>query len=489
VKYAPPQRLINTSPLLAPRASARTVPVESLIAGALVLMIVVVALPAFMLRATGVMDDSVFWVVGKALDSGRVLYRNVFFTQPPLFVLIPQAAWFLSDDILVHRAFLLSMWLANAGLFYLALDRLRPNPRLLITGLFLVSSFVAQSYELQTETFIVTASLIALLAVVKRPAAAGFVVGMATSVSLLIKPVGPLAFLPCLYYVLFVQRRQWSQVALGALVPAAVAAVYLLGQGTMLEFWEQVVVDNGKVGLLLNDDWVGYLSLAVAPLILPLFVLLVMLDRRPSHLEWWISITVFLLLLGLELLRGGRHYALFNLCVLAWMTVRAQPKLNWSAWPGRAGLVTCALLAAGVQVITITRILARGSIGDELAAAQFVHELQPGSLQVFANDSPRIYMLLNSLQPAYPYLFVYDTNKDILTWDTYMSMIEQTPPDYIAVEGKFVAVEYGQQHSSVLVNAQAVKHWIEDTGGYRRMDVGQNLDLTVYRHETPERSN
>src|SRR5262249_36104822 len=164
------------------------------------------------------------------------------------------------------------------------------------------------------------------------------------------------------YYVLFVERRPWSHMLFGALVPAAFAAIYLLGHGTALEFWQQVVVDNGKVGLLLSSDWPGYLSLAIAPLILPLFVVLVMVDRRPTHLEWWLSISVFLVLLGLELLRGARHYALFNLAVLAWMIARAQPKLNWRAWPGRVGLIACVVLAAVVQGITVNRILARGSI-------------------------------------------------------------------------------------------------------------------------------
>src|SRR3981081_1688832 len=120
---------------------------------AFVSLVVLAAVPAFMLRPTGVMDDSVFWVVAKSLDAGKILYREVFFTQPPLFIFIPQALWLLTSNIFFHRVFLVVAWILNGYLFYLALYRVERNLRSLAAGLFLVSAFVLQSYALHTEIF------------------------------------------------------------------------------------------------------------------------------------------------------------------------------------------------------------------------------------------------------------------------------------------------------------------------------------------------
>jgi len=90
-------------------------------------------------------------------------------------------------------------------------------------------------------------------------------------------------------------------------------------------------------------------------------------------------------------------------------------------------------------------------------------------------------MLLNELRPAYPYVFVYDTNKDLVMWDSYLNMIDNSPPDYIAVEDGFLAVEYGQLRSTHLTDANAVRTWIEQRGGYRQLEVGRTLGVTLYQ--------
>jgi hypothetical protein len=449
-----------------------------------VALVIVAAAPAFVLRPTGVMDDSVFWVVAKSLDSGKVLYRDVFFTQPPLFIFIPQAAWFVTSNIFVHRVFLLAIWTLNGYVFYLALYRVNRNARLLATSVFLVSAFILQSYSLHTEIFVLTAFLVALLAIVRRNPTAEFVVGLATSTTLFIKLLGPIAFVPCLYYVLVVQpatRRRLALFLAGSLLPIAVVAAYLARQGTATEFWQQVVLDNSNVGLSIGGDWPGYLTLAIAPLLVPCFVALLLIDRRPQQLEWWLTAAVFTALLALELMRGARHYGLFNLCVLAWMAARAQDKLDWRNRVHTISLGFLVTLAAVFQLAAVGQILSRGLITDELSAAHFVESLPRGSLQVFGNNPPRLYMLLNELHPAYAYVFVYDTNKDFVNWDSYRNMIDTSPPDYIAVEDDFTAVEYGHLRSTNLTDGAAVRTWLEQRGGFRQLDVGRSLGLTMYQ--------
>jgi hypothetical protein len=77
---------------------------------------------------------------------------------------------------------------------------------------------------------------------------------------------------------------------------------------------------------------------------------------------------------------------------------------------------------------------------------------------------------------------VYDTNKELVIWDNYTTMINTSPPDYIAVEDDFRAVEYGQLRSTQLTNATAVKEWITHQASYRQLDVGQSLGLTLFQH-------
>jgi hypothetical protein len=245
------------------------------------------------------------------------------------------------------------------------------------------------------------------------------------------------------------------------------------------------VLNTSHLGLSINDDWLGYFTLAVAPLLVPVFVALILLDRRPADLEWWLTALVFVGLLAVELVRGARHYGLFNLCVLAWMAARAQDKLDWRNNVQRVGLGLLVALAAVFHIAAVREVLTRGLVTDELSAAQFVSSLPRGSLQVFGNNPPRIYMLLNDLRPAYAYVFVYDTNKDLINWDSYMSMIDSVPPDYIAVEDHFSAVEYGQFRSTNLTDATAVRTWIEEGGGYRQLDVGRSLGLTMYQRTFP----
>jgi hypothetical protein len=449
-------------------------------------VVVFAAVPAFMLRPTGVMDDSVFWIVAKSVNSGERLYRDIFFTQPPLFIFIPQTLWAVTDNIFVHRGFLIAVWVLNGWLFYLGLYRVDRGQRILATTLFLVSAFILQSYALHTEIFVLTVFLVGVLAIVRKSRWTEFVVGLTAAAALFLKPIGPLVFIPCLYYLIVTRpagakRRMLLSLFAGALVPTLAVAVYLVWHGSVAEFWHQVVQDNSNVGLSLSTDWLGYITLAVAPLLLPFFVGLVLLDRRPDQFEWWLTAAVFVGLLALELLRGARHYGLFNLCVLAWMAVRGQPKFDRRSFAQSIGLGFVAVLAAFFQFATIREILSRGSITNELSAAQFVNSLPRGSLQVFGNDPPRVYMLLNELLPASAYVFVYDTNRDLVRWDSYLPQLDTTPPDYIAVEDNFTAVEYGQRKSTQLVDATSVKAWIEEHHSYQRLDVGQSLGLTVYQ--------
>jgi hypothetical protein len=448
-------------------------------------LVILTAIPAFMLRPTGVMDDSVFWIVAKSVNSGKVLYRDIFFTQPPLFIFIPQAVWLASDNIFVQRGFLIGVWLVNGWLFYLGLDRVDRALRLVGTGLFLVSAFILQSYALHTEIFVVTVFLIGMLAIVKNFRATALVVGLTASTALFLKPLGPLVFIPCLYYLVTTRRAAATRWLLhflaGALVPVAAVAAYLVWHGSVVEFWQQVVLDNGNVGLSISADWLGYGTLAVAPLLVPLFVGLILVDRRPRQVEWWLTIGVFVGLLALELLRGARHYGLFSLCVLAWMAIRAQANVDRRNSAQAIGLGCLVVFAAVFQLATLREILNRGGVIDELAAAQFAESLPQGSLQVFGTDPPRIYMLLNRLLPASAYIFVYDTNRDLVRWDSYLTLIDTSPPDYIAVEDDFAAAEYGRVRSSELTSATSVRTWIEHRGNYQPLEVGRSLGLTMYQ--------
>jgi hypothetical protein len=446
-----------------------------------VCLIILLAVPAFMLRVTGVMDDSVFWVVGKALDSGRVLYRDIYFTQPPLFIFIPQLLWKITSNIFVHRAALLGIWLLNGWLFYTALYRASRSVRLALTGIFLSSAFILQSYALHTEIFIVTAFLIGLVAIERDWPASTFVLGLTTSAALFFKPLGPLVFLPAAYTVLLpLNRRRVVWFAFGVAVPCAGMLAYLAPQQLLGDFWQQAILDNGNVGLSPNPDLMGYVSLAIAPLLVPAFVALIAVDTRWRQPEWWLTIALFAALLGLELLRGARHYGLLNLCLVAWLAVRSQTRLSAARSVPRFALASLMTLAVVSQIGVVYEILARGSILTELAAARSVEPPAPGSLQVFASDAPRIYMLMNDLEPASPYLFVYDTNRDLVTWDSYMDRMAGSPPDYVAVEDGFAAQEYGQSRSKTLVNAASVKSWIEQQG-YAQFAVGPSLGLTVYQ--------
>jgi hypothetical protein len=479
----------KSEPVLAARAARLSSSIPTIqwyaLAAAFFGLVVVAAVPAFMLRLTGVMDDSVFWIVAKSLDSGKLLYRDIFFTQPPLFIFIPQTLWLLTSNIFVHRGFLIAIWLVNGWLFYLALNRVDRNFRLVGTSLFLVSAFILQSYALHTEIFVLTVFLTGMLAILRKWPGAEFVVGLTASASFFLKPVGPLVFIPCLYYLVVTRRAEFTRRVLffmaGVLVPIAAMAGYLVGQGTVAEFWQQVVLDNGYVGLSLGTDVLGYITLTVAPLLLPLFVGIILLDRRPGQVEWWLTAAVFAGLLGLELLRGARHYGLFNLCVLAWMAVRARDRFDWRHKSHAIGLAFLVVLATFFQLATTREILDRGLVTHELSAAQFVQALPNGSLQVFGNNPPRLYMLLNDLLPASAYLFVYDTNRDLVRWDSYLTLIDQAPPDYIAVEDTFTAVEYGRLKSTELTDATSVRTWIERQGNYQRLDVGRSLGLTMYQ--------
>ncbi|MDQ6670030.1 MAG: hypothetical protein M3069_04675 [Chloroflexota bacterium] len=448
-------------------------------------LVVLAAVPAFMLRPTGVMDDSVFWIVAKSLNSGKVLYRDIFFTQPPLFILIPQTVWTVTNNIFVQRSFLIAVWLVNGWLFYLGLCRVDRTFRVLATSLFLASAFILQSYALHTEIFVVTAFLVGAVAIVRCWRGGEFVVGLSVSVALCLKPIGLLVFIPCLYYLVVARRARsehWLALFLaGAVVPILAVAAYLVAYGSVIEFWQQVVLDNRNVGLSIGADWLGYVTLAFAPLLVPFFVGLMLVDSRPRQFEWWLTAGVFAGLLVLELLRGARHYGLFNLCVLAWMAFRAQAKFGRRGAAESIGLIAVSVLAAVFQFATIREILARGSVTDELSAVQFVDALPHGSLQVFGNDPPRVYMLLNDFPPASAYLFIYDTNRELVRWDSYLTQIDTSPPDYIAVQDNFAAIEYGQVKSTELTDASSVKTWIERNGSYRRLEVGRSLGITMYQ--------
>jgi hypothetical protein len=394
----------------------------------------------------------------------------------------------------VHRVFLFVIWIVNGYLFYLTLYRVDRHLRLLATSLFLVSAFILQSYALHTEIFILTAFLVGMLAIIRAHPGAEFVLGLSASAALFVKLIGPIAFIPCVYYAILAvprgacpptRERRLALFLAGAVAPAVGVAAYLAWYGTGAEFWQQVVLDTSHLGLSINDDWLGYFTLAVAPLLVPVFVALILLDRRPADLEWWLTALVFVGLLAVELVRGARHYGLFNLCVLAWMAVRAQDALNWRNHVQRTGLCLLLALAAIVQVGAVREILTRGWITNELSAARFAESLPRGSLQVFANNPPRLYMLLNDLSPAYAYVFIYDTNNELLIWDSYRDMIDKSPPDYIAVEDNFAAIEYGQLRSAELTDATAVKTWLEYRGDYRQLDVGRALHVTMYQREFP----
>jgi hypothetical protein len=449
-------------------------------------LVVVFSLPAFLLRLTGVMDDSVFWVVAKSVNTGRVLYRDIYFTQPPLFIWIPQLLWALTDNIFLHRVFLIGVWLANGWLFYQLLDRLRFETRLALTGVFLTSAFILQSYALHTEVFVLTVFLLGTLAVTQRIRYAELALGLAAGASLMLKPLAPVVFVPVMYAALVNgpdRMRKLAHFALGAAIPVTAVAVYLLVHGTAMECWQQVVRDNANIGFALDPNWFGVAALTIVPLLLPGFAAVVAIDRRPRDAEWWLSVAIFGGLLALEVLRGARHYGLLNLCILAWMAARAQRRFEFPTGLHLV-VVRCLAIAAIVfQLTVVYEILVRGSIADELAASSFVNQEPTGSLQVFANGSPRIYMLLNRLSPAYQYLFVYDTNRDRILWDSYVQMVDAAPPQYIAVADDFVAVEYGQRHSTVLVDAASVRTWIERRGDYRRVDGTQLLGIALYQRQ------
>ncbi len=155
--------------------------------------VVLTALPVFLLRLTGVMDDSVFWVVGRSLNNGRVLYRDIYFTQPPIFPLFPQLLWTISSNIFVHRVVLALLWIVNGIAFYSILSPLSRYKRLVLAGLFLSSAFTLQSYSLHTEVLVLSCFLLFTLLSLRVPWNLSIIlISLGASLVFFIKPVAPL---------------------------------------------------------------------------------------------------------------------------------------------------------------------------------------------------------------------------------------------------------------------------------------------------------
>ncbi len=460
------------------------------IASAFPVVVLVTALPVFLFRLTGVMDDSVFWVVAKSLNAGKVLYSDAYFTQPPLFIWIPQLVWAATDHLLLHRVFLVGIWLLNGWLFYCIVSPPEKATRLILTGLFLSAAFTLQSYSLHTEIFVLLCFLATVLTIVRKSRWAFFLGGLFASSTFFIKPLGPFLFPPLLVYLLLERYEGRSsqllkyvgEVTIGAAIPVAVVGLHLLTQGTLRDFWDQVIVNNANnLPFGFNNDPRLFAGIIFGSLLLPLFAWLVWLGRRDASPDLLLAVVIFFLFFGILIQRPFPHYGLFNLCLLVWMLARLSPHIDIYKTSQQVILGSFMALVLVYQLAFVAINMRRGNIVQELSAYRPLRQLSPASVHVFSGSPPRLYMLASQLIPASPYIFVYDTNRDLVIWDDYIGMVENNPPKYVLVEDSFRAEEWGTRKSQRLVDAAAVRKWMNSRAEYRQLESpGIPDDLTVY---------
>jgi hypothetical protein len=445
-----------------------------------------------LLRPTGVFDDSVYWVIGRMLDHGAVLYRDVFTDQQPIVMVVARIVWGITDNLYIQRAFLLALCLLNCGLFWALIGGISPQVRMVWTALFLAAEIFAEGNKLLAEPFILSFFLIAILVTRRSDRLAPVYVGFLCSLSFLAKVIGPVVFLPLLLALVeswlppgpgyrFFLRNAGMTVA-GAVLPIVAATAVLFDNGTLGQFWHDTMVDPQKLSLQFSHDLTTDVAYVWGSLLLPMFGLLWWANRRDRRLDWLLSCVLFFGFLILLLLRQARHYAIFDLCILAWMSYRAKSQLD-QLTTGSLSVGFAFVIGLGfvVQLMLLVLTLQRGTILSELNLYRDVRALPQGTVVVFADEPSRIYMLLDQLVPAYLYTYVYADNADEVIWDDYQSMIRARPATYVIVSDDYVAQDYGTKKSSVLADAMSVATWVEKLGEYEPIAVGRDARLKVFR--------
>jgi hypothetical protein len=268
----------------------------------------------------------------------------------------------------------------------------------------------------------------------------------------------------------------------GAVLPILATTMVLLDTGTLRQFWHDTMVDPLKLSLQFSHDLATDVAYVWGSLLLPMFGLLWWVNRRDRRLDWVLSYVLFFGFLILLLLRQARHYAMFDLCILAWMSYRAKSRLDQLA-TGSRSVAFASVIGLGfvVQLGLLVLTLRRGTILSELNLYRDVRALPKGTVVVFADEPSRIYMLLDQLVPAYRYTYVYADNTDEVTWDDYQGLIRDRPATYVIVDDDYVAQDYGAKKSSVLADAASVATWVETLGEYEPIAVGRDARLKVFR--------
>ena len=426
------------------------------------------------------------------LSHGDVLYRDVFTDQQPLVMFVAQIVWATTANLYIQRIFLLALCLLNCGLFYALIGSISRPVRMLWSALFLTAEMFAEGNKLLTEPFILGLLLIAILVTDRGYRLAPALVGFLCSLSFLAKIIGPIVFLPLL--LVLVERwlsadpgfrfflRNIGIAIVGAALPIIATAAVLLANGTIGLFWHDTMVDPLKLGLRFSHDLTTYVASLGGSLLLPMFGLLWWANRKDRRLDWLLSCVLFVGFLLLFLLREARHYAIFDLCILAWMSYRASRQLDQLARGFLSiGFAFVIVLGLVVQPILLVLTLQRGSIVSELDLYRDARTFPPGTVVVFATEPARVYMLLDQLLPAYRYTYVYADNADEVSWDDYQDMIRAHPATYVIVSDDFVAQDYGSKKSNVLADARSVSTWIERLGEYEPVAAGREGRLKIFR--------
>ncbi len=196
-------------------------------------------------------------------------------------------------------------------------------------------------------------------------------------------------------------------------MPLVWVAVFLIHENNMIAFYQQVFINNSKLLFSFNQNSPLVIGgFFFGSLILPWFMWLswVALSNRKISRDIILAIFMHFVLLVVLVLRPFPHYGLFNLCCIVWICFLLRHQINSLSKIKAVALVCLAVMAVAFQLLFVTLALRRGTILTELEEYRNVRALANGTIQVFAGNPPRYYVLAQNLIPAFPYLFIYDTN-------------------------------------------------------------------------------
>lgn len=313
-------------------------------------------------------DEGIYQVIGRALNSGRLLYRDIWDNKPPVLYIYYA---FVNGDLFLIRLLSLIFGAAAIVVFFFIARSLFQKKNLpvyfstftlaILFGLPLIEGNIANA-----ENFMLFPTLLALFFVLKLKAASRpivpLLIGLLLSISFLTKIVALFdlsAFLVILFIIRFYNKslldvkkhflsdpleflkvlKQEGMVLIGFVVPIVITVIYFTFAGALGDFT--------KAAFSQNVGYVGYGNYFIIPqglLILKLIllgfsILLILRFRRKLGIAsivvyTWIAFSLFsaffsgrpythyvlvflpafCLLLGLMF--SSRKYALFNIALV-----------------------------------------------------------------------------------------------------------------------------------------------------------------------------